>query len=422
MEKKYSYAVYGAVFGALFPIGAIVLDVIVRGLPVTLSGAYTALETQPLHWIISSAPLFLGLFAAIAGTRQDTAEQRQQEAETLAHNLEWLFNTIPIGIAAFDVKGQVLSVNDAFKHFVEDNDDFTSRLIYETSELSPESGTKEVRLSLAGKDKYAMAGRVVFSGLGDTHSWIFAADLTDQKQREAQLLQASKLVTLGEMATGTAHELNQPLNHIKLLAANIESLVAKSEIDSVAIRTKTQAIKASSDRAGKIIHHMRTFGRTAPSELDDVSIRAAVDGALLLLAHKLRQQSISMSTQIPADLPLVRAQEGPLEQVLINIISNAIDAISSTSPAERLINLEASSTTTDVTIVIKDTGGGMSQHELNNIFVPFFTSKAVGDGTGLGGSISYGIIKSFSGHISATNGAEGAEGAAITIVLPKLSG
>jgi len=129
-----------------------------------------------------------------------------------------------------------------------------------------------------------------------------------------------------------------------------------------------------------------------------------------------------MSTQIPADLPLVRAQEGPLEQVLINIISNAIDAISSTSPAERLINLEASSTTTDVTIVIKDTGGGMSQHELNNIFVPFFTSKAVGDGTGLGGSISYGIIKSFSGHISATNGAEGAEGAAITIVLPRLSG
>jgi len=72
MEKKCSYAVYGAFFGALFPIGAIVLDVIVRGLPVTLSGAYTALETQPLHWIISSAPLFLGLFAAIAGTRQDT--------------------------------------------------------------------------------------------------------------------------------------------------------------------------------------------------------------------------------------------------------------------------------------------------------------------------------------------------------------
>ena len=100
------------------------------------------------------------------------------------------------------------------------------------------------------------------------------------------------------------------------------------------------------------------------------------------------------------------------------MINNAIDAISDTSPRERLISLEASSTTADVTIVIKDTGGGMSQHELQNIFVPFFTTKEVGHGTGLGGSISYGVIKSFSGHISATNDAEGA---VITIVLPRPS-
>lgn len=460
MKKKYSYAVYGALFGALFPICAMVLDLIAQGLPLTLGDAYKALATQPLHWIISSAPLFLGLFAAIAGARQDavlaeiqkkielngqleaeikertkaentakvalaseniareTAEQRQQDAEILAHNLDWLFRTMPIGIAALDAEGQVLSANDAFKQFVENSDDFTSRLIYETSVLSPESGAKEIRLSLAGKDKYAMAGRVVFTGLGETHSWVFAADLTDQKRQEAQLLQTSKLATLGEMATGTAHELNQPLNHIKLLAANIENLAAKPEIDPVAVRKKAQAIKESSDRAGKIIHHMRTFGRTAPSELEDVSIQTVVDGALLLLAHKLRQQDITMSTQIPADLPLIHAQEGPLEQVLINMINNAIDAISDTSPRERLISLEASSTTADVTIVIKDTGGGMSQHELQNIFVPFFTTKEVGHGTGLGGSISYGVIKSFSGHISATNDAEGA---VITIVLPRPS-
>jgi C4-dicarboxylate-specific signal transduction histidine kinase len=205
------------------------------------------------------------------------------------------------------------------------------------------------------------------------------------------------------------------LNHINLVAANITSMLRKLPADTEDLQAKVTAISHSVGRAAKIIDHMRAFGRESSQALEAVSIPAALDGALTLLENQLKNKNIKTEVNLPSDLPPIRAVESQIEQVFLNIMGNAIDAICDTAPIQRLIAVAGRCDGEVLNITVRDTGGGMSDVQLEKLFDPFFTTKEVGKGTGLGGSISYGIVTGFGGSLKASNWDEGAQ---ITLSFP----
>lgn len=457
MTKTYEYFVYGALFGVLFPGMATCLDLLVQGMTLNFSNALEVQRNQPLHWVINTAPLFLGVFAGVAGRRQDavirkvneltalnvrleaeyrdrvkaeleaqSALQAEQSAHELARrerkvgddlatSLQQLFHGMPVGAAAYGSADSLLSTNQAFQAFLEGHDEMPGVLAEALRSIRASSDAIEIQLELTDMVKHALVWRVDLSGMGDTRYWILLIDLTEQKNKDSQLIQTSKLATLGELAAGTAHELNQPLNHIKLVTANISQQLKKMPVDAETIKSKVETISTSVDRAAKIIDHLRSFGRASPVELEPVSVSAAVGGALTLLTHELTNQYITVENTLAAELPHIQGIQTQLEQVFINVLGNAIDAIQSFNPDERAITLLGEMRGTQLRVTVRDTGGGLSDSDLKKIFEPFYTTKGVGKGTGLGGSISYGIISSFGGTLSAANWEKGAE---ITISLP----
>ena len=432
MTKTFQYCVYGALFGALFPVVSTSFDLLIQGLPLTLSNAVQIQRDQPLHWVIDSAPVFLGLFAGLAGRRQDAVivkvleltslnarlHQEQENLASLSAGLRQLFDDMPLGAAAYGAENNLLSANLAFAQFVERSVQAQTALEQEVAKLNPTEAAQEISLQTNDVTKYCLAWRVDLVGLGETRYWILLTDVTTHKAREKQLVTASKLAVLGELAAGTAHELNQPLNHIRLVTANLSNLLKRLPADTDVLQTKVDAISGSVMRAGKIIDHMRSFGRSDPATMEQVSIESAVKGALILLTSKLHDPPIQVEINLAENLPPAQGVESQLEQVFINILANAIDAIRDTDPSTKRITIAGSFAEGLLSIRVRDTGGGLSDTQMDKLFVPFFTTKEVGKGTGLGGSISYGIVKSFGGNIVVSNWERGAE---ITVSLPVAS-
>ena len=429
MNKTVEYALYGALFGALFPLISTVFDLLVQGVPFTLSNALQLQRSQPLHWVIDSAPLFLGLFAGLAGRRQDTViakvqeltslnqrlQQEQKNLADLAGGLQQLFENMPLGAAAFGQDNVLLSANGAFQRFVAGDQGIQQALDHHIAVLDSDQMSRDIKLESGESAKYAMVWRVDLPGLGDTRYWVLLNDQTAQKVSEAQLKMTSKLATLGELAAGTAHELNQPLNHIKLLAANMTNIMKRSPADLDALQAKVEAVSASTTRAGKIIAHMLSFGRSSSDRMQPMFVGTAIEAALGLLQHQFIEHDIRVEVALEPSLPAIMGVENQLEQVFINLIGNGIDAIAESSPADRLISVSANLQGDTVGISIRDTGGGLTDIQLEKLFEPFFTTKEVGKGTGLGGSISYGIVTGFGGNITASNWEQGTE---ITLSFP----
>ncbi len=236
-------------------------------------------------------------------------------------------------------------------------------------------------------------------------------DITREHERDAQLAQAGKLAMLGEMATGMAHELNQPLTGISMLAENTLALIAGGTGNTQDITRKLERIVEQAARAATLIDHMRIFGRKQDSAPVIFTIPDTVDGALSLLRSRLEQDCAAISCDYAPNLPGLVGYPILLEQVIINVVGNAADAIALHRPflpAGRCnIAISAWTESERVIIQIADQAGGIDDAILSRIFEPFFTTKPIGHGTGLGLSISYGIIEDMGGRISATNAGTG---------------
>ncbi len=240
-------------------------------------------------------------------------------------------------------------------------------------------------------------------------------DITDRKHAEAQMVQASKLAALGEMSTSVAHELNQPLNVIRLAVGNAIRKLEKGIMDPSYFRDKLGRIASQTERAAAIIDHMRMFGRKAEVGHSDLDPRDAVRGALDFMSSQLRLARIEVSADLPDTCPLVLGCRVSLEQVILNLLTNARDAIQA-NHGERKITLAVDGSSTDsVQIVVGDTGGGIPQGAMPWVFDPFYTTKKMGEGTGLGLSVSYGIVRDMGGTITAENTGSGAK---FTVTLP----
>ncbi|MDR3534223.1 MAG: PAS domain S-box protein, partial [Rhodopila sp.] len=239
-----------------------------------------------------------------------------------------------------------------------------------------------------------------------------ATDVTREHDREVQLAQSAKMALLGEMTTGMAHELNQPLAAIGMIAENSISLLYHHDKTNDLVRGKLERIGEQVKRAAAIINHMRVFGRKPDGAPTRVAIATAIEGAEAVLNSRLVQADIEVVSHVEPDVPPVMGHLVLLEQVLVNVIANAADAIEAHKPPlpaeRRRVELRVSLASGMVDISIADQAGGIDERAMPRLFEPFFTTKPVGRGTGLGLSISYGIVTEMGGVIIARNEGDGA--------------
>ena len=252
-----------------------------------------------------------------------------------------------------------------------------------------------------------------------------ASDITKRMETEQQLCQASKMATLGEMATGVAHELNQPLSVIKTASSFFMKKIDRKEpIKEDILYTLAKEIDSHVDRATKIITHMRQFGRKTEIVLERVHINDIVKKAIDIFSQQLKARGIQVIWDIQPEIPMILADPGRLEQVFINLILNARDAIEEnleSGPPEQClsrITIKTTTTPNSIMVSISDTGTGIPVSSLNKIFEPFFSTKIAGKGTGLGLSISYGIIQECRGSIHAFNNDDGGATFVLTFPIP----
>src|SRR5579863_10365199 len=233
------------------------------------------------------------------------------------------------------------------------------------------------------------------------------------REKQEQLVQAGKLATLGELTTGVAHELNNPLNNIGLFVGNAIDLIELGVGDPQYILQELQNAMQQVRKATEIISHLRTFGRAASVSRGPVIINRIIERSVSLMREQLRLRQIEVEMDIPEDVTVI-GNEIQLEQVLINLLTNARDAL--LNAARKVITITCTVNTDVATIRFCNTGPGIPAKLEQRIFDPFFTTKEVGAGTGLGLSITYGIIKEHQGTIVVEN--HPGEGATFLIQLP----
>ncbi len=235
-----------------------------------------------------------------------------------------------------------------------------------------------------------------------------ATDITEMMEKDAQLIQASKMKTLGEMSAGIAHELNQPLNAIKIGNEYLKLVIERGgDLPRDSVLQVAREVSEQVDRASDIINRLREFGRKPDYKPQRIILNQPIRAVLKIIGRQLRLQNIGVRLELDEDLPPILAQNNQLEQVFFNLISNARDAIDQQCAQDTdcpgQITIRTFTQGGRVAAEVSDTGVGIQADQLERVFEPFFTTKEVGKGMGLGLSIVYGIVKEYGGQIEAQN-------------------
>ncbi len=229
---------------------------------------------------------------------------------------------------------------------------------------------------------------------------------------EQSLAQSSKLAALGEMSAAVSHELNQPLAAMRTYLAGARLLVRRNRPDEAL--SSFQRIDDLIERMGSITKQLKSYARKGGDDFAPVALNAALASALSMMEPQLKQRHVRISRIVPDEDVRVMGDRVRLEQVIINLLRNALDATESVTDPEIEILLAAGET---ATLTVRDNGPGIEN--LDDLFEPFFTTKQPGDGVGLGLAISSGIVSDLGGRLSARNGQDG--GAVFEVQLPILS-
>jgi len=377
-----------------------------------------------------------GKIVGVVGVGQDITELNKvrKEQESVANDLTQLIDTANAPIFGIDAAGLVNEWNqraelltgfgkadvmgkDLVARFITDDYKASVKGVLDKALKGEESANYEFPLFTKSGDRVdvllnstsrqdANGDIVGVVGVGQ--------DITELKFAQAQVIQSSKLATLGEMATSVAHELNQPLNVIRMAAGNSRRKISKGIADSEYLNDKLERIEDQTARAAAIIDHMRMFGRKAEEKPGLIDPRAVVTNALDLMGEQLRLAGIEIVTEFAEDCSSVSGHTIQIEQVILNLLTNARDAMAERDGKTK-ITLRVFEDKSGVHITSQDTGGGIPEKVLPRIFEPFYTTKEMGKGTGLGLSVSYGIIRDMNGTTIAENIEDGAR---FKITLP----
>ena len=385
------------------------------------------------HWIVKTSPIknASGEIVAAMEMSLDITERKQLEEKLKASEKKYheIFNNMPNPVFVLDMDSlEILDCNASVKTvYGYDKKETLNRsfldLFLETDRYKYASEIKKTEIINQVKHR-TKTGKTVFVNIrvspsnyaGKKVLLVTSSDITKRLETEQQLIQASKMATLGEMATGVAHELNQPLSVIKTASSfSIKKIEKNEPIENEILFNILVKIDSNIDRATKIINHMRQFARKSDMDLELVRVNDVLKKAFEIFSQQLKLRGIEVQWNIEKNLSKIYADPGRLEQVFINLLLNARDAIEEKGNhlepknGQKKITLKTMQDNQTVICEICDTGKGVPESVAEKIFEPFFTTKEVGKGTGLGLSISYGIIKDCGGSIQvAANKPEGA--------------
>ncbi len=257
--------------------------------------------------------------------------------------------------------------------------------------------------------------------MDNTHARVICVrDVTDRLKMEARLKLADRMATIGTMAAGVAHEINNPLTHLigglELMAEKISGAQTLSAQELANMQSRLQVLINSSVRISSIVRDLKTFSRPDVEKAEPVDLRTVIESTISLLSVELSQKAtLHLDFGKP---PLVMANEGRLGQVIMNLIINAMQAAQSDNPQTNKISITTgTSAGGQVFVEVKDNGVGIPPEVQAQVFQPFFTTKSTGVGTGLGLSICYNIIKSFKGDISMQSSV--GQGTLFRVTLPE---
>jgi two-component system, NtrC family, sensor kinase len=333
-------------------------------------------------------------------------EQKALEIARLKDFSENIVESLNVGVLAVDLSGIVESWNTRMEQLfgVARQDAVGSAL---AAVLPPElnaeimrrsndeqiTGIYKQRLKCSGNTltlNVSIAPLVSKSGERIGQLLLFD-DVTQRERMEEQMSQTEKLTSLGLLAAGVAHEVNTPLAVI----SNYIQMLAKQMPEGDPRQAIIEKIVKQTFRASEIVNNLLNFSRTGGAELNDVDVNRVVEDTLSLVTHPLKASQIEVVKNLDGRLPRVRGSANKLQQVFLNLFLNARDAM----PGGGILEIRTAAQNGSVEIEVVDTGAGIPREHIHRIFDPFFTTKGSGRGTGLGLSVSYGIIKEHAGKI-----------------------
>jgi two-component system, NtrC family, C4-dicarboxylate transport sensor histidine kinase DctB len=227
-----------------------------------------------------------------------------------------------------------------------------------------------------------------------------------------EMVQAGKLAMLGQMAAGITHELNQPLTAIRAFADNASTFLARGKVTQA--DENLHHISAASERMGSIVGQLKAFARKSPEAVAVVEVNQAIHSAALMVQSEFARHAVPLELQLPHTF-YVLGDAVRVEQVLINLMRNALDAVENSLQKKVQVVLEADAQ--QVTIRILDSGSGLPEDVVKHLFEPFFTTKVSGRGLGLGLAISSSIVQAMNGRLEAQNNPLG--GAEFVVTIPR---
>jgi histidine kinase len=415
------------------------------------SGCYK--DGSSASWIVRTAPIFDSEGEIVAAMEMclDITERKELERELKQSEMKYcdIFNNIPSSIfvldetdlgildcnrsalLTYDYEKEELMGMSFLDLFLENGGGrFNEAMEHEFVRTLREDGNlaQARHRSKSGREFYVSISASP-SNFSDRNVYLVSVtDITTRLEAEQQLIQAGKMATLGEMATGVAHEINQPLSVIQTSMDLVKRRLNRKEVpDTALLERLVTMVGEQIERATKIIDHMREFGRKAPPDSEAVDLNTVIVRSFEFFSRQLALHNIEVVWELADKLPPAKCEINRMEQVFINFFINARDTIEERiakakksgedlEELPRRITIKSMANKQFVTIRISDSGVGVPEDIASKIFEPFFTTKQVGKGTGLGLSISYGIVKEYGGGIYVNNNESG--GASFHIRLP----
>jgi two-component system NtrC family sensor kinase len=344
---------------------------------------------------------------------------------------EWetAFNALAEGIAVVDGDGQVVRANRALAGMLHRPEaallgtDLCAALFAEPDMArdtlaAARRGERTVPLVLRSEPAGGRMLRIAAAPFGEapgaaaTSLVVLVEDVTDQQSMEAQLIQNEKMAAIGQLVSGVAHELNNPLTSI---AGLTELLLERGALPDT--REHLRVVHEQAERASRIVRNLLTFARKGSPGKEAVDLNDVVTRTALLIVYELKLRGIELESHPASEPVIVQGDRYELQQVLLNLVTNAAQAVSELPAGlPRVVTIETALQGDVALLKVRDTGEGVPPQLVPYLFTPFFTTKGPGHGTGLGLSLSYGLVESHGGRLSYAPGPRG--GAEFTAALP----
>lgn len=371
---------------------------------------------------------YLGVQAAFRRTDQKLVLANARLVELLKQRKEqWetVFDTITDGIAVLTEKHEVQRGNRALLDMIGSSETgvhlceaLFATPLHMHDLLTTVAETRTRHTMTAPSRRGSRLLRVTVSPMREQggrrgRMLVVVEDVTERRAMQGRLIHNERMAAVGQLASGVAHELNNPLTSIGGLA---ELLVARQSLKGRDLEHLT-VINEQATRAKKIVRNLLSFARPGPDEITDIDVSVLSRRAVQLMEYELRLRQVALETNYAERLPIVRGDKHQLQQVIINLLTNALHAAEQNSETRSpAVRIETGLDGDTVFVRVSDSGTGIPANAIKSVFTPFYSTKDTGKGTGLGLSISYGIVKGHGGALTIEE--TGPDGTSFRIELP----